>query len=238
MKNDFKFSVENEEHTSSCSRQGRPSKDFDDCEKRTKRRKIRKIQESYSQSLINASATPSYGEKQFSPFSNDFALSLFIQAKLSKCQYEIIRTAFKNAGHNLLPSYKRITAAKKNCYPENIKITDTSAEVPLQSLLDNTAKRILKTKNDDELDKLNGKELILTSKWGFDGASGQSQYSQRYSTEDVDASDSNLFMTSIVPMCLINNDINNTSVWKNTLPSSTRYCRALRFRFEKETIEF
>lgn len=40
--------------------------------------------------------------------------------------------------------------------------------------------------------------LILVSKWGFDGTSGQSQYKQKFS--NTDSTDSNIFLSSLVPI--------------------------------------
>jgi hypothetical protein len=42
--------------------------------------------------------------------------------------------------------------------------------------------------------------LKLTSKWGFDGSSAQSNYKQRSEMADFD--DSSVFMTSLVPLKL------------------------------------
>lgn len=60
---------------------------------------------------------------------------------------------------------------------------------------------------------------------------------QKFSNPVVDISDSNLFITSIVPlnMTLAENQIKH--VWKNSRPSSTKYCRALKFEFIKETLD-
>jgi hypothetical protein len=43
------------------------------------------------------------------------------------------------------------------------------------------------------------KEFVLISKWGCDGSTGHSEYNQR-SSEDV--SDSDTFVTSVVPLQL------------------------------------
>ncbi|CAH0562842.1 unnamed protein product [Brassicogethes aeneus] len=48
------------------------------------------------------------------------------------------------------------------------------------------------------------------------------------------ASDSHLFMTSLVPLTIT---AAGTDIWKNTRPSSTNYCRALHFQYKKETPE-
>lgn len=42
-------------------------------------------------------------------------------------------------------------------------------------------------------------------------------------------------MTSIVPLQMAITENDTEHIWKNTRPSSTRYCRALKFEFTKET---
>lgn len=50
-------------------------------------------------------------------------------------------------------------------------------------------------------------------------------------------SDSNLFMTLIVPLKIILFANQDEEIWVNSRPSSTRYFRSIRFRFLKETSE-
>lgn len=194
---------------------GRPSKSFNECGDRSKRNKIRMLRELYPQSLINAAATK---EDKDTPqlLSDDQALALFLQANLTKFQYEMIRQVTKNYRCRIFPNYKNIMIAKKKCYPDNLSVTETSATVPLQDLLDHTSKRILETKPADELEKFNNQVLTLTTKWGFDGASCQNEFAQKFST---------------------GNDWNDDLIWNNSRPSSTRLCRPLRFSYEKETLD-
>lgn len=124
---------------------------------------------------------------------------MITQAKLSKYQYEILRKATQDIGHNIFPSYRKIIEAKKKCYPDNIDVTEKLVKVNLQDLLDHTSRRILETKSQDDIETLEEEHLILHTKWGYDGASDQSEYMQKFSNPAVDISDSNLFMTSIVP---------------------------------------
>lgn len=55
-------------------------------------------------------------------------------------------------------------------------VTDSSAKIALQALLDLTVNRIFETIRSP--DAIQDKQLILISKWGFDGASNQSRYKQ------------------------------------------------------------
>lgn len=57
------------------------------------------------------------------------------------------------------------------------------------------------------------------------------------STEKSEISDSNLFMTSIVPLQMVVSDGEKIVVWKNNTQSSTRFCRPLHIQLKKETLE-
>lgn len=148
--------------------------------------------------MINAAASNECHQKT-EVLSADQGLAIFLQAKLTKYQYEVIRKVTKTVGCCIFPSYKKIILAKKQCYPNDLSVTETSAGVPLQSLMDHTVRRILEMKPVGELGRFNNQELTLTTKWGFDGASGQNEFSQKYlKGEGNNLSDSNLFMTSVV----------------------------------------
>ena len=73
--------------------------------------------------------------------SND-ALALVIDSKLSKDGYQNIRNLQNKVEATFLPSYKHVSEAKNRCYPENIVVTEISAEVPLQNLIDHSVLRI------------------------------------------------------------------------------------------------
>lgn len=164
--------------------------------------------------------------------TEDEALALFVDAKLTKQQYSLIRDLVNAKCCNLFPSYKKLAIAKKRCYPkqEHITITSTGIDIKLQSLLDHTAERILQTKTDEELK--DHRELVLISKWGCDGSSGFSEYKQK--TEES-YSDSSIFCISLVPIQLNSILLENVIVWSNCRPSSTRYCRPIKFEYAKET---
>ncbi|KAK9708261.1 hypothetical protein QE152_g27296 [Popillia japonica] len=121
------------------------------------------------------------GTEQLAPIN---ALSMFVEAGLSRKQYEVIRSFNKK----FYPCYSIIQNEKKKCYPkqESYQVTASCAEVNLQHLLDHTVTRLLKyleevirTLNQDDR-----KKLILISKWGCDG-SQQVQFKQKYDNEDV-----------------------------------------------------
>lgn len=173
-------------------------------------------------------------EKKSKQLTSREALSMFIEADLSTRQYNIIRGYIPN----MLPCYDKIQEAKKECYPQqdSITVTETSAEIKLQALMDHTASRLL-TDLEELLSSLNENErssLVLLSKWGCDGAQ-QAQFKQKF-ISDSNLSDGNLFQSSFVPLRLLCST-NNKVVWQNPTPSSPRYCRPIRLRFIKETAD-
>lgn len=159
------------------------------------------------------------------------ALSMFVEADLSRKQYEIIR----NTNKKYYPCYSLIQKEKINCYPpkSSITVTETIAEVNLQDLLNHTVtrlltylKEILSHLTEEELSALN-----LIYKWGCDG-SQQSQFKQKMQNEDY--TDSNIFQSCLVPLQL---KCRSKIVWQNPTPSSPRYCRPIRIRFAKESTD-
>lgn len=161
-------------------------------------------------------------------FSPEKALGLFLSLKLSKWQYITLReNTIRESLKDLYPSYHRVQKAKENCYPpkNTISITDTGAKITLQGLLDHTVSRILLSLPETVSDK----SLTLISKWGFDGASGQSRYKQNVSDTD----DASILMTSLVPLKLVSSD--DEVVWENPKPCSVMFCRPIQFSFMKES---
>jgi len=71
--------------------------------------------------------------------------------------------------------------------------------------------------------------LRFLAKWGCDGASGYSKYNQSFS--DKALSDESIFMISMVPLKLeIKTSFGWKVVWKNERPSSTKFCRPIKFK--------
>lgn len=96
--------------------------------------------------------------------------------------------------------------------------TETHAEIELQALLDLTIQRLWKALKIDTNEKL--QDLKLISKWGFDGASGQSFYKQGFTDNIVDIDkprDESVFTISLVPLKLLSGD---KIVCENLQPSS------------------
>ena len=112
----------------------------------------------------------------------DEALAFFVDKKLTKDQYIFTREITEAHNADIFPNYHILLQAKKKFYPNKVEITDYSAEVELQSLLDHTIQRLVSVQLEvlqqvrvgiDTLPTLN-----VVFKWGCDGASRQSQYKQ------------------------------------------------------------
>lgn len=79
-------------------------------------------------------------------------------------------------------------------------------------------------------------------KWGCDGSSGHSQYHQTFeiSENSKNITDESVFLFSFVPLRLTGITENSKEkfiLWENPTPSSTRYCKPMKFIYQKETAE-
>lgn len=253
---------------------GRPSVSFEVCSERTKRRRTKSMRDQHEidelayalqMSFRNsgnvdaakvvkdiAEGHPSTAttyidslkavkEKQL---SQNEALSLLIESKLSKNMYNNIRATSISHNCKLYPSYKHVLNAKKECYPApvDMRITESCAEVKLQALLDHTVQRILLVQTDvicSLVDDVYDMDLIC--KWGCDGTSGQSTFKQKFEDDDQGSkTDENIFFVSIVPLqllCFKKSTLKEIVIWKNPRPSSPRFCRPLKIEFLHETAE-
>jgi len=66
---------------------------------------------------------------------------MFIQANLTRNQYEVVRMSNKK----FYPCYTLLQNAKRDCYPPMFAyiVTATSAEIKLQDLLNHTSSRLM-----------------------------------------------------------------------------------------------
>lgn len=245
---------------------GRPKKPFIESSERTKRRKTKELRSAINEDVLLHAAqstlrtsgkrdasqllkeiikSPKRATRYKKVYSESMkgdetkltpskALSIFIEADLTRRQYEIIRSPMKKK----YPSYSVLQRAKQDCYPpnESFQVTETSAETQLQDLMNHTVKRLLIYLG-DILEGLSPKErssLELICKWGCDG-SQQAEYKQKMQTDD--ASDANVFQSCFVPLKLVCGTKGNKVVWLNPTPSSPRYCRPMRIRFVKESVD-
>lgn len=175
------------------------------------------------------------------PFTNDEALSLFIELGLSQGKYQQLRNAHLQKQSKMLPSYKNLRKAKLQCYPAlGLSFNEYEASVTLQSLLNHTTDRIILYQM-EVVKYLSAKKLenlTLIVKWGCDGSSGHSEYKHKVD-DGIEVSDENIFFTSLVPLQLIYRDSEmkeTTVVWKNPRPSSPRFCRPIKIQCAKESL--
>lgn len=125
------------------------------------------------------------------------ALSMFIEADLSKKQYEVkkFQKVIRSLSPSVYPCYTKLQEAKKDCYPdkESFHVTETVAEIKLQKLMDHTVSRLfvdLTEILDSLQEEEERKQLVLLCKWGCDGAQ-QMEYKQKFHCNTD--SDANLF---------------------------------------------
>lgn len=244
---------------------GRPSAEtFEGSSRATKYRKIQSITESHSaeeiqnaffkvlrdcgkkhlineiKKLLNDNSENSDPEEDPIFFSEDECIALIEDAKLSKWQYDTIRKRAKGKNANIFIPYDELASARERCYPQHstMTITERGAVINLQQLLNHTCSRILQIPNlASSFANCNDKiSVFMTSKWGCDGASDQSQYKQKFM--DGTTADDSIFMISLVPLTLEVDSINGRQIiWRNPQCGSTRYCRVISFQYVKETPE-
>lgn len=174
-------------------------------------------------------------DKKPLPLSPEEALLFLIENNLTKQQYINIREMSKSRNCDIYPHYQKIRECKLQCRPDGLSVTESSAQIPLQSLVNHTAKRILSYQEEVlmQIDELNDVTLVLS--YGFDGSTGQSSFKQIFSSNTPESLDNSLFVTSIIPLKLITS--HHETVWINRTPQSVRFCRPIKIEFIKETKE-
>nr|XP_047122405.1 uncharacterized protein LOC124805905 [Hydra vulgaris] len=192
---------------------GRPTLNFDESALRSKCRKVAEMDQ-YSASQLLFATKVKFGKDNqpkkaklvekllvdiISPsyMFSDEALALILDCNSTKASYQLMKNKADEKEWNLYPAYDNVRMAKDRCYPIIIRVTDYTASVPLQDLLDHTTTRLLETQtgvvNANEYNR-----VTLIYKAGFDGSSGHK-------------------LSSIV------ND-KKIILWRNSKPSSTLYC--------------
>ncbi|XP_041448468.1 uncharacterized protein LOC121404022 [Drosophila obscura] len=166
-------------------------------------------------------------------FSPEEALAIYIDGRFTKHSYKLVQAKTRSNNANVFPSYDLLRTAKLMCYPKDVKVTDSSAEVPLQCLVDHTVSRIVQSSK-IIFEKMNETDNIITAvhKWGCDGSSGHSMYRQGYSEFEENKTDEYMFTICIVPLQI---NMGPIVIWQNSRPSSTRFCRPIKIVCEKET---
>lgn len=173
--------------------------------------------------------------------SPDQALALYIDTKMSKHQYNRVKQSSKEHNADIYPNYNKLLEAKKRCYPAGIIISEISAEVPMQAIVDHTIDRLAIAQAEvlnHVFEHFAIASIKMYFKWGCDGAAGQSRYKQQFENEDSD--DSFIFSISMVPLRMTIKTEKNEEVivFQNPSTSSTIYCRPIKIFLKQEKEEF
>lgn len=175
------------------------------------------------------------------PYSPEEALAFIIDSDMGKEDYIQMQRGAKSRGANIYPAYNVIAQTKKQCYPDNLKISETEVQIPVQDILDHTVHRLAEVQQDVLLLHHNHGEnspIEVVYKWGLDGSGGHSIYKQCFSNNSL-YGDTNIILCTIVPLQMsVTTTTNGKQImWQNPSPSSSRYSRIIRLQIEKETKE-
>ena len=214
---------------------------FEDSSSKTKRRKVATLSASNSCELLFASGTHLWkegrrkdaqiatkladnkdAELDHSDNTSEEALALLLDNEMSKSQYQRLRNNAKSKKSNLYPPYNDVREAKERCLSirESWAATDYSAGINFQALVDHTVLRLLEVQH-DVINSFVFDGLILRSKVGCDGSTGQSIYTQV--TDELESrsfvQEASLFLICFVPLELtgFSGQVGKI-VWRNPHP--------------------
>lgn len=222
---------------------GRPIKVFSNLAKKTKLKRAKDLRENYTQDeLLNALFQSTlkrhgYVKKKVRNVKSeeemeDEALSLFVDCRLTKRQYQMLRSYNTRNGiaNDHYPSYMRIFRAKKRCHPP-FTVEESGCSVNLKDMLIHTTERLMKATH------LEGqKNLKIVCKWGIDSTQLKN-FHQRTEDSLLLSENSSLVSIGFVPLKLINKE-NDEPLWTNPKPCCSRYCRPIEICFQKETKQY
>ncbi|XP_055697420.1 uncharacterized protein LOC129809645 [Phlebotomus papatasi] len=235
LQSTIKFCSSEEIDSNVVDKGGRPSVPFEESSLRSKRRKTQELRINYSSEELQFSANmrarvegklTKQSGFEARPLSKSEALARYVEAKMTRHSYNI----FYEPAKSIYPPYKKIQEAKKLCYlpQSSSSVSETECLLDLQMLLDHTARRIVEV---SDISGLGQHDLQLFWKWGCDGATGMSEYKQKFL--DPTSSDSAIFMTSAVPLKM-SACSDGPEIWQNPLPASPKWCRPIRIQYVKE----
>lgn len=176
-----------------------------------------------------------------SKISAEDGLVHLFQTDQTRDAYIETRVISKSHGADIWPPYADIQAAKKDCRPSNVKYEETAVVVPLSDRLRHNDERLIKifaTRFETLLQDIgDGGTLDVEAeeKIGFDGATGNAIYNQRFSLENRDASDSSLLSTCVVPLQYRTKT--GEVIFTNPVPQGSAFCQPVRLEYKKETPE-
>lgn len=179
------------------------------------------------------------GLPELVPYTANESLALVIDAKLTTHQYNLLHFQAKSRNADIYPPYYKVLEAKKECYPSGIEISDVSVTIPLQSVVDHIAERLfrgllLRTLDEQVLEKIKRNGLLMISKSGMDGSSALSAYKKVFENDSGKSTDTSIFMKALVPLRIQCSDV---ALYTNPNPSSTKLCIPISFDYTKENKE-
>jgi hypothetical protein len=122
-------------------------KSLEACGKRDAAKIVQEASTSSPKSKRATKIKKAYYSNQSLPikYTPEEALALYIDGKFTKKSYIMMQQGAKARNANIYPNYNIILEEKNKCYPDKkaITITDISAEVNLQDLVNHTARRII-----------------------------------------------------------------------------------------------
>lgn len=216
-------------------KRGRPQKLFEETNLLTKKRRVTdlittrtcdELALAAELSLRQNKRESSGSKKSLSPLR---ALALYLDLGLTFRKYNILRSTMNSLNSDMFPSYYALKQIESQRLPKIQDISDIHAEINLQELLDKTVESLISLVKDKISQLLC---LTLICKWGFDGSSGHSIYKQKLFNPN--STDEFMFLIAFVPIRLVDN-VSGNIIWENPTPSSTMYCRPIKFMFKKES---
>lgn len=143
---------------------GRPKTEYSSLTSRSKRRRKALLRSMHSPvELSEAVHIKKVKNVKDTILIRNNALALYIDMGLSRKKYQMLRNFNKKnqLSNEKFPEYGELRKAKTDCYPSNIEITNTSATVSVQSLVDHTLYRLIMSLTNEEVKELDTKKRSL-----------------------------------------------------------------------------
>lgn len=245
---------------------GRPSKEFQECSERSKRRKTENVRSEIphdeltyaavmseraagnndlSQLIKQASVTPTRATKfrkiiySAEKYTKSCKLTV-TKALIKYVEADLTRKQYnviRSGLEDIYPCYSLLQKGKKECYPKDIYVSEAIAEVTLQNLLDHTIQRLCMYLEEVLVTATEAEIQNMTLICKW-GCDGSKAQEFKQKFENKSDSDSHVFISSLVPLRLMSNVASTQKVWwQNPAPSSSRFCRPIRIQFVHESNE-
>lgn len=245
---------------------GRPSKEFQECSDRSKRRKTEHVRSEVphdeltyaavmseraagnndlSKLIQQASVTPTRATKFRKIISSAEKCSKSGQLTVTKALMKYVEADLTRKQYNVIrsgqediyPCYSLLQRAKKECYPKDVIVSEVKAEATVQNLLDHTGERLC-LYLEEVLMTATETEMQNMTLISKWGCDGSKAQEFKQMFENQSDSDAHVFISSLVPLRLTSN-VNGTQKvwWQNPAPSSSRFCRPITIQFVHESTE-